>query len=236
MKERNKNNLRKFYVKKISPKKTVGEKLRDLRDSKFYTTKRLSKLLLIHEKYIKAIEEGRYDNLPDEMYTKNYIASYAKFFGLDPAPYLNQYLEESKSSKIKKIENLPKTSPIKIPSFWNTTNLIRNTIIIVFVIAFVSYIGFEIKKITTPPNLSLSTPQDEEVVEKPVIQVVGKTEKEAILKINDELVTPHSDGTFNEDVDLQRGLNLIKISAANKYSKENIIYRKIIFQENLAFK
>ncbi|MEA3272381.1 MAG: helix-turn-helix domain-containing protein [Patescibacteria group bacterium] len=218
-----------FSSQKISKKQSVGEKLRALREANFYTTKRLAKKLLIHEKYVKAIEESRFDALPDAMSTKNFIKSYAKFFKKDTAPFLNQYLVETRQCLVS--TKRPQKNPQKTFRFWGTTNLTRNILICLFVLAFVSYLGFEIKKIITPPEITLSAPQDELVVRKPIIRVVGKTEKEARLKINGEIVTPHSDGSFNEEVDLQRGLNLIKISASKKYSKEKVIYRKIIFEE-----
>ncbi|NQU83901.1 MAG: helix-turn-helix domain-containing protein [Parcubacteria group bacterium] len=227
-----------FAVRKIPKKQSVGEKLRDLREANFYTTARFAKRLLIHEKYIKAIESGRYDDLPDEMSTKNFIRSYAKYFGHDPVPYINQYLRETKDRfipKRKKHELIGRTIP-KVSKFWVLTNLTRNIFISFLVLGFVFYIGFEIKKIITPPNLTIVTPQDELVVKKPIIRVTGKTEKEVRVKINGEIVMPHTDGSFNEEVDLQRGLNLIKISAAKKYSKENIIFRKVFFEEAIALK
>lgn len=223
-----------FALKKIPPKQSLGEKLRKIRESNFYTTKRLAKNLLIHEKYVKAIENNCYENLPDKMSTKNFIGSYAKFFKKDPSPYLNQYFEETKKNGITPIT--PIKTRIQKPvnngfKFWATSNLAKNLLIAFLILAFISYIGLEIKKIITAPELILSAPQDEQIVKMPIIKVVGKTEKEAKLKINGEIVMPHSDGSFDVELDLQKGLNLIKISAAKKYSKENIIYRKIIFEE-----
>lgn len=222
-----------FIIKKIPKKQTIDEKLKSLREANFYTTKRLAKKLLIHERYVKAIEDGRYDDLPDEMSAKNFIGSYAKFFKKDPAPYVNQYLAETPRQSISPARPQKKSIP-KISKFWVTSNFARNILITLLILAFVSYIGFGIKKIITPPELLLTTPRDEQLVRKPIIQVAGKTEKEARLKINGEIVMPHSDGSFNVEVDLQRGLNLIKITAAKKYSKENIIYRKVIFEEAVA--
>jgi len=99
------------------------------------------------------------------------------------------------------------------------------------ILSFVAYLGYEVKKITTPPNLEIFEPADETIVKSPILIISGVSEKETRIKINGEPVMSNTDGTFKEDIDLQRGLNIIKISAAKKYSKENIIYRKIIFDE-----
>lgn len=227
-----------FDVKKISKKQSVGKKLRALREANFYTTKRLAKKLLIHEKYVTAIENDFYDGLPDATSAKNFIKSYAKFLKKDPAPYLNQFLAEAPQQCTPQQKNISihkKKEPNKI-RYWVTVNLARNIFITALMVIFIFYISLEIKKIITPPNLIITTPQDELVVKNPIIKIIGKTEKEARLKINGEIVTPHADGSFNEELDLQRGLNIIKISASKKYSKENIIYRKIIFEEGIVLK
>lgn len=225
-----------FAVKKIPPKLTVGEKLKKIREENFYTTKRLAKRLLIHEKYVKAIEAGDYDYLPGEMYTKNFIGSYAKFFKKNSVPFLNQYLEEIKEKRTIYIKTNLEKSSTKPLVFWGANNLVRNLAISLIIIIFISYIGFEIKKIVTPPELIVYAPQDEQVIRKPTIKIIGKTEKEAKLKINGTIIMPRLDGTFEEEIDLQRGLNIIKISSAKKYSKEKILYRKIIFEEVVALK
>lgn len=216
-----------FSVKKIGAEVTLGEKLKKLREENFYSIKRLTKKIFIHKKYIEALEKNDYANLPNVIYTKNYIIAYVKFFKRDPASFVNEYLSEMGKNKTAVKKDAAKNSP----HFVFPVHMMKYTIIGIIILSFATYLGFEIKTITTPPNLEIFEPTDEIVVKSPILSINGKSEKETRIKINGEPIMPNTDGTFKEDVDLQRGLNIIKISAAKKYSKENIIYRKIIFDE-----
>lgn len=219
-----------FSVKKIGVETTLGEKLKNLRETNLYSVKRLAKKNFIHKKYIEALEENNYADLPDEIYTKNYIIAYVKFFKRDPAPFVNEYLAEMSKNKIAVKKDITKGGGSR---FVFPVHMTKYAIIGIIIISFATYLGFEIKTITTPPHLQIFEPADETVVKSPILSISGKSEKESRIKINGEPIMPNADGTFKEDVDLQRGLNIIKISAARKYSKENIIYRKIIFDETI---
>ena len=63
------------------------------------------------------------------------------------------------------------------------------------------------------------------------ITIQGYSEKEVSLKINDRPLLSDKQGGFNLTIDLQKGLNIIKISAQKKHSKEQVVYRKIIVSE-----
>jgi transcriptional regulator with XRE-family HTH domain len=218
-----------FSVKKIGAETTLGEKLKKLREENLYSVKRLAKKVFIHKKYIEALEENDYANLPDEIYTKNYIIAFVKFFKRDPAPFVNEYLSEiSKNKTVSKKYITGGSSRFVFP-----VHMTKYAIIGIIIISFATYLGFEIKTITTPPHLRIFEPADATVVKSPVLTIAGQSNKESRIKINGEPIMPNADGTFKEDIDLQRGLNIIKISASKKYSKENIIYRKIIFEESI---
>jgi hypothetical protein len=51
------------------------------------------------------------------------------------------------------------------------------------------------------------------------------------VKINDQGIQIDAEGNFRESVSLKNGLNVIKISAARKRSRENIVYRQVILTE-----
>lgn len=217
-----------FSVKKIGTETTFGEKLKNLREKNLYSIKRLSKKIFIHKKYIEALETNNCAELPDEIYTKNYIIAYVKFFKRDPAPFVNEYL--AKMEKIK-IATRKDTIDKKTSRFAFPTYVTKYALLGFVAVLFVAYLGFEIKTIAKSPILEIFEPTDATVVTNPLLLISGKSEKESRIKINGEPIMPNADGTFKEEVDLQRGLNIIKISASKKYSKENIIYRKIIFNE-----
>lgn len=51
--------------------------------------------LRIREAYIRAIESGRYQELPGTAYALGFVRNYAQFLGLDPDGIVRQYRQES---------------------------------------------------------------------------------------------------------------------------------------------
>lgn len=61
----------------------IGSYLRDSRESLGVSREDVAYVLNIRDKFLAAIEEGRFKDLPGSIYTKGYIVSYAGYLGLD---------------------------------------------------------------------------------------------------------------------------------------------------------
>jgi cytoskeletal protein RodZ len=72
---------------------TVGDLLRAEREKQNLTVKDIEKATSIRAIYIQAIEDGKYDVLPGEVYLKGFIRNYASFLGLNPQQALEVYRE-----------------------------------------------------------------------------------------------------------------------------------------------
>jgi cytoskeletal protein RodZ len=70
---------------------TVGEILRTEREKQGLTVKDIEKATSIRALYIQAIEDGKYDVLPGEVYLKGFMRNYASFLGLDAQHILDAY-------------------------------------------------------------------------------------------------------------------------------------------------
>ena len=73
----------------------VGDTLRSEREKKGLSIKDIEKATSIRAFYIECIEEGRYDELPGEAYTKGFIRNYANFLKLDANALVGQYMNEN---------------------------------------------------------------------------------------------------------------------------------------------
>lgn len=71
-----------------------GEILKKKREELGYNLKEIAKTLRIRSDYLKAIEEGTFEKLPVEVYTKGYIREYAKFLKTDPEAVIKSYMEK----------------------------------------------------------------------------------------------------------------------------------------------
>jgi hypothetical protein len=81
-----------------------------------------------------------------------------------------------------------------------------------------------------PPNLTIVSPPDMFIAPVPSVDLVGKTDRGARVRVNGEPVTVRSDGTFKHTVSLTEGVKLITVEALDsagnvKYGKRLIHYR-----------
>jgi cytoskeletal protein RodZ len=204
---------------------TLGQVFKRYREAEGIKIERVEKDIKISHRMIEALENDDYRTLPDELYIRNIIMAYARYLSLDYNKLLALYNE----AKLKKTDHeaVPKAKPVKVLV---TPQRIRNSIIALVIIILLAYLGFQLNQIFQPPVLVISAPEKNAVITENFIEINGKTEKEARVYINEKEVFLNINGEFKATLDLQKGLNLIKITAVKKHSKENTVYREILVQ------
>jgi cytoskeletal protein RodZ len=217
----------KFSVTQIK-NKTVGEILSETRREQNLTLEEVADVTRLRLPHLVALEAGDYLNLPGGVYSEKILEIYANFLNLDLTGLKEIFEKESLTSKrVKKTAFLQKISP---KNFLVTPRLIEIAVAAVFVLLLLTYLGFEINNIFSPPDLAVFSPENNLTTENPTIVVSGYAEKEVSVKINDQTIQTDALGNFNETISLKTGLNVIKVSAAKKRSRENIIYRQVILK------
>lgn len=92
-----------FSLRRIGSDKSLGELLRTRRDELGLSLDETSKRTKIQEQFLKALEEDRFEELPD-VYTRGFIRNYAHFLGFDPEELLRPY---SRERRLKKVVEAP---------------------------------------------------------------------------------------------------------------------------------
>ncbi len=69
----------------------IGNILREAREARGTTLAVANERLKIQEKYLVAMEGGRFDELPTPVHARGYLKNYAKFLDLDPQPLLDSF-------------------------------------------------------------------------------------------------------------------------------------------------
>lgn len=211
---------------------TLGQVFRRYRKEEGIKVFKIEQDLKISKKVILALESDDYKNLPDDLYVKNFIKSYADYLSLDYNKLLNLYEQTKKDQSTisgQEKQGQKQNKPKKVRAFL-TPRMIRNFIIALIVISLLTYISFQVKKIFNPPNLEVTNPVQDIIIEDDFINISGQTEKEAQVFVNEKEVFLDSDGKFEIELDLQKGLNLIKISARKRHGGEAVVYREILVQ------
>lgn len=94
-----------------------------------------------------------------------------------------------------------------------------------------------VAKVSPTPSssvfLTIETPKDEEVFDKKVIAVNGKTEPGAIIivstHVSDEVIEPASNGSFSTTITIEDGQNQLEITAIAPNGQETKITRTVTY-------
>lgn len=226
-----------FNNKKINSIKTLGERLCEHRQNYGLSVQAIARETKINIIYLQALENDKFDRLPSDIYTKNIIRRYAEYLNLNPETVIDIYNHEKdiffKTQKKQNKKNKNKQSRIKKTfNVFLNPHFIKYSIIISIVVILMIYIGWGINRIFTPPKLEILQPEKNLITDKRQVHIRGQTEKEVNLTINGQQVISDKQGGFSDRIDLQKGLNIIKITAQKKHSKENVKYLQIIVEEN----
>lgn len=81
--------------------------------------------------------------------------------------------------------------------------------------------------------LAVTSPEDEEVISKKVVEVQGKTNRDATISIvtsvDEEVVNPDRDGNFATTITIGQGQTIIYISAILPNGEEKRVLRTVTF-------
>jgi len=213
----------------VTPPKRVCLRLRELRRKHGMTLNDLSKQTKISKKHLQALEECRFKDLKmATVYQKNFVREYVEALGVEPEPFIKQYLIEEmlESKKGKHPHKTIKFNPLNfLPS------IIRYGLIIIIALILVGYLGWQVKQIVEPPNLLIHYPQEGYITEEKQLIIKGGTDKEASLTINGQEIGHDEQGNFEETIDLTIGVNTITVIAQKKHGKTTTKVRHVVLKE-----
>lgn len=226
-----------FNNKKINAIKTLGEKLQEHRLSYGLSLEDIARDTQININYLIALENDNFSKLPADVYTRNFLRKYAEFLDLNAETVIetfeqekNIYFKTQKHIKTNKMKQQSGTR--KVFAFFLNPQFIKYAGSGIVIILLLVYIGWGVNRIFTPPELLISEPINSLITDDRQVWVKGETEKEVLLTINGQEVISDRQGYFENQIDLQKGLNVIKITAQKKHSKENVQYLQIIVEES----
>lgn len=72
----------------------LGASLKNARTARGMELADVAELTHVRKEYLRALEEGRYADLPEDVYTRNFVKLYAQAVGLDPDRTMTAYQSE----------------------------------------------------------------------------------------------------------------------------------------------
>lgn len=218
--------LNKFFVSALiknnqSPN-PLGNLLREARASQGVSLSKASKDLGVAVKYLEAVENNNPQQLPGKEYFNFFLKKYCSYLKLDYLSLQKLTDKQSESASNDKTKNVNSFS-------WSKFN--RSFFYFIAIVALLSFLFWNVEAIFRPPQLEIFSPADGVITFERQLEIKGKSTKEAEVSINNRPVLVDSDGRFSALIDLQKGLNLIKISAKKRYGRASIAEVRVLFNE-----
>lgn len=191
--------------------------------------------LKIPKRYLQALEMEQYQKLPPLVYSRQIVKKYVTFLSLDGYGITEAYLERMEEY----IRSIPSKSVLPFRDAYFSRNLFDVSRIFKFgiatmVLAFsIFYFFWQIQATFRPPFLEIYQPDDQTVIVDDAIMVVGRSEPETEVSINDALVIGDREGNFVTTVHLRPGVNMITVTARKKHGTEARLQRQIFMQQEV---
>ncbi|MFA6131966.1 MAG: helix-turn-helix domain-containing protein [Patescibacteria group bacterium] len=219
-----------FFVRNLKQEEGLGEKIRALRKHKNITLNEVVSITKIQKKHLEAFESGRYDQLPEPIYAKNFLRKYIQALGGDPNYFVTRFEEETKKCDLLTPHRLP-VQRTRAAALFASHRLWKLLVGLCFVGAIIFYLGWQVNALMALPEITVFEPLDGIEVTKATITVKGKVDREAEIFVNNDAVVSDIDGNFSTEVTLERGLNIITIEANTRHSKKAAVYRKVVLKQ-----
>lgn len=199
--------------------RTVGQVLKESRTNKLYTLEQAEKATKIRKELIEALENDDYQKLPPPTFVQGFIKNYGKFLGLNEEKLLAIYRREFSDKRNPSKMSQSWTNSSELKKFHLTPARIISSVIFSLVIIFFVYLWVEYRFLSGAPFLEISSPTDQSSVQSPVVKVLGKTDSEAKVMINNQSVEVDFAGNFSQEIKLSDSANVIEVSSTSKYGK-----------------
>lgn len=214
----------------LSTMRTIGEILKKVRLENNLEYEEIERKLRIRKKFLIALEDNSWSDLPAPTYIKGFIRNYSSFLGLNPeemvAIFRRQYINNTSNELIP--EGI--TTPLNEPSVRITPQMTIITASVILLVILFLYLFSQYSAYTGFPMLEINEPLEGETKYSENIVITGKTDPDAVISINNQKIVIDNEGKFSINLELTPGINNIVIEATGKNGKTKTITRSIQIQ------
>jgi len=206
--------------------RTIGEILSSKRKELGLSLDQIEKEIKIRKKYLEGIEKNDFSLTSESTIVKGFIRNYAQVLGLPPENALAIFRRDFRENEKGQIIPRGMVEPLDEKTFYITPKITIGVGIVLVLSSFIfffikGYLGF-----SSAPALTVNSPTEGATFKEKIL-VSGKSDKDATLKIDGNLINIAEDGSFKEEIVLPRGDNILTIEAINRQGKKKVIARKV---------
>lgn len=223
-----------FSFRKIKERKTLGQLFKKKRARLKLSLVEAEIATKIRSKYLEALENDDYLNLPADAYTKGFVVRYAAFLGLNENESLEFFLFEKSKYKSDNSDFILPKKNLKEFKFIITPKFFIPILAGLVVLATISYIIYQIYGFAAAPELSIASPENNAVVSEDLVQITGSVTEGSGVFVNGNTIQVSDDGKFSADYKLSKGANVITVLARNKANKEKSLTYTVEYKQKTA--
>lgn len=205
--------------------KTIGQLLKDARLKKNYSKHHLEGKTKIKREFIDAIEEQKWNLLPEYPVVYGFVKSIASALDINPEQAI-AFLRRDYPPEDTEVAKVNPKPDVSTKFVWTPKLTFLTGSAMVLLIVF-SYLVLQYIKFTKPPLLDVLRPTEYQVITQNTLQVEGKTNESSTVKINNQPVLIEDDGSFVAQIEVNENTGVIEISATSRSGKSTIIRRNI---------
>lgn len=193
---------------------TIGKILKDARESKNITLIDLENTTKIKKDFISKIEKEDWNNLPEFPVVSGFVKNIANSLDLS-VDNVNATLRRDYPPKKLRINPKPDINN----KFTWSPKLTFAIGVSVLVLVVLGYLGLQYKKFITPPELTVNSPKQNEIITQNKIKVSGKTTTDVSLTVNNQPITLDQDGAFITIIEITKETKNLVFKATSRSGK-----------------
>lgn len=137
---------------------TLGEKLRQARESRGITISEVAEQTRISRLYLESIENNDYRTLPGGIFNKGFVKSYAKYVGIDDQEALRDYAQLISDQGEDKIEETKTYRPEVLTDDRSTSSMLPTLIFAAIILGLLTWgVISLVNYLNTPKDVAINS-------------------------------------------------------------------------------
>jgi len=199
--------------------------LKEARGQKKYSLADLEEITKIKSKFILAIENEKWGELPPFVSVLGFVKNLSTPLGLDDKTAM-AVLKRDYPPKRLSINPKPDVSS---KFSWSPKLTFGIGIAAVLILLF-GYLGFQYYRFISPPKLTVDSPKENQVIVGATALVFGSTEADVKISVNNQPVIVSDDGKFSVNINVSPETKEIDVTATSRSGKMTEVKRDITVQ------
>ena len=148
----------------MNGRSAVGDRLRDERESRGVDLFRVERDTKIRTRYLAALEDGDFTDLPGDVYARGFLRNYATYLGLDPDEIEDEWRAEAGHAQpVRPMITGPQPLTMRRKVVFQQSHVVIGMVLaIVLVVA--GYFGFQLTRYLSYPTVAVSSAGPSQVI------------------------------------------------------------------------